>query len=88
MDDLTILNFVITIGAEPETITQEFPIGVKFFKCIGEVARKLRMPHEDIVISVPGGTALTYSEYNLSVKEISDRYGKTFTIINRGVVGL
>lgn len=88
MEGLTILNFIVTIGAEPETIVQEFPNRVKFFKCIGEIARKLRMPPEDIVISVPGGTALTHSEYNLSVQEISDRYGKTFTIINRGVVGL
>ncbi|MHA2365099.1 MAG: hypothetical protein ACXAC7_14165 [Candidatus Hodarchaeales archaeon] len=88
MEGLVVLKFVETVGANPETYIQEVPRGVQFFKVVGEVAKKTRMPVEDIVISVPGGTALTHSEYNLPVGEITERYGETFTIINRGVVGL
>ena len=88
MDGLVVLKFVVTIGAEPETFVQEFPEQVLFFRCIKEIVRKLSLLAEDIVISVPGGSALTNSEYNLTVDEISKRYGDTFTIINRGIVGV
>ena len=84
---LIVLTFISTAGAERETFKQEFPKDVQFFKTIAEIARKLRMTAEDIVITVPGGVALTNSEMYLTVEEISKRYNTTFTIINRGIVG-
>lgn len=89
MDDsgLVVLTFISTAGAEREVFKQEFPRDVQFFRTIAEIARKLNMKHEDIVITVPGGSALTNSEMHLSVAEIINRYDTTFTIINRGIVG-
>ncbi len=84
---LIVLTFISTAGAEREIFKQEFPQDVQFFKTIAEIARKLRMTAEDIVITVPGGVALTNSEMYLTVGEISKRYNTTFTIINRGIVG-
>lgn len=87
MDGLIVVKFQNTVGAESETFTQEVPRDVPFFRLIGELARKIGMPAEDIIISVPGGSALTESEYKQSVGEITTRYKTTFTIINRGIVG-
>jgi hypothetical protein len=84
---LIVLTFIATAGAEKETFKQEFPKDVQFFKTISEIARKLRMSAEDIVITVPGGSALTNSDFYLTVEEVTNRYKNTFTIINRGIVG-
>lgn len=84
---LIVLTFISTAGAEKIKFDQEFPKDVQFFKTIAEISKKLRMSAEDIVITVPGGVALTNSELYLSVEEITNRYKTTFTIINRGVVG-
>ena len=84
---LIVLTFITTAGAEREQFTQEFPRDVQFFRTIAEIARKLNMKNEDIVITVPGATALTSSEMNLTVEEIIRKYNTTFTIINRGIVG-
>ena len=84
---LIILTFISTAGTEKVKFDQEFPKDVQFFKTISEISRKLRMTAEDIVITVPGGVALTNSELYLTVEEITKRYKNTFTIINRGVVG-
>ena len=85
--DVIVLKFIATVGAEPETFSQEFPKDVQFFRTISEIAKKLHMPPEDIVVAVPGGTALTNSDFSLTVEEITIRYKNTFTIINRGIVG-
>ncbi len=84
---LVVLTFISTAGAEREVFNQEFPRDVQFFRTIAEISRKLNMKNEDIVITVPGGAALTNSEMNLTVDEITKRYDTTFTIINRGIVG-
>ena len=85
---LIVLTFIATAGAERETFKQEFPKDVQFFKTIAEIAKKLRMTAEDVVISVPGGVALTNSEMYLTVEQITKRFNATtFTIINKGIVG-
>lgn len=84
---LIVLTFISTAGSEKEMFKQEFPKDVQFFKTIGEISRKLSLNAEDIVITVPGGVALTTSELYLTVDEITKRYNNTFTIINRGIVG-
>lgn len=84
---LVVLTFITTAGAEKEQFRQEFPPDVQFFRTIAEIARKLNMKNEDIVITVPGGSALTNSEMLLTVAEITKKYNTSFTIINRGIVG-
>ena len=84
---LIVLTFISTAGSEREKFKQEFPKDVQFYKTINEISKKLNMKAEDIVITVPGGVALTTSELYLTVDEITKRYQNTFTIINRGIVG-
>ena len=84
---LIVLTFISTAGAEKESFKQEFPKDVQFYRTISEIAKKLNISAEDVVITIPGGVALTTSELYLTVEEVTKRYKNTFTIINRGIVG-
>ena len=84
---LIVLTFISTAGAEKESFKQEFPKDVQFYRTISEFAKKLNISAEDVVITIPGGVALTTSELYLTVEEVTKRYKNTFTIINRGIVG-
>ena len=82
-----ILKFTPTVGTHTDEFPFESPGTVKFIKAVDEVGKKLNLTREAIIISVPGGAALTSSEFNMTVDEIVTKYGERFQIGNRGIVG-
>ena len=81
------LTFITTTGAEQEQFDFEFPEDVKLMQSVIEVGKKIGLDFDAIVLTPPGGTALTGSHYQMAVKDVTKLYGTTFTIINRGIVG-
>ena len=84
---LTKLTFITTTGIEQEKFDFEFPEDVKMMQTIKEVGKKIGLGLDDIVLSPPGGSALTSTHYQMSVKDVTRLFGTTYTIINRGIVG-
>lgn len=84
---LTKLTFTTTTGVEQETFDFEFPEDVKMMQIVKEVGKKIGLALDAIVLTPPGGSALTSSHYQMNVRDIINLFGKSFTIINRGIVG-
>lgn len=84
---LKILYFTTTVGTEYQQIPFETAGSVEFYEVLNEIAKKLNLSSQGIAVAPPGGSALVYSDYKLTVEEIIQRYGAHFSIINRGIVG-
>lgn len=84
---LTKLRFITTTGIKEESFDFEFPEDVRMMQSIKDVAKKLQLNAEDIVLAPPGGTALTATQYQMRIKEVINQFGTVYTIINRGIVG-
>ena len=81
------LTFLTTTGLEQEKFDFEFPEDVKMMQSLKEVGKKIGLGFDDIVLSPPGGSALTSSHYQMSIRDITKLFGTEYTIINRGIVG-
>lgn len=81
---LIILTFNTMIGSKRESFKYEFPKDVQFFRARDEIAKHLKLTPEDVIISLPGSPALSESEMQLKIEEITNRYKQTqFILINR-----
>jgi hypothetical protein len=84
---MKVLYFTTTVGTEHQQIPFETVGTVKFFEVLNEIAKKLNLTAEGIAVAPPGGAALVYTDYQLTVDEVITKYGPYFSIINRGIVG-
>jgi len=85
--ELNTIYFVNKFGSEKKQIP--FPIGpnIKLMDAIPEISKKFGISSQNICIANPGGHVLTATDLLSSVKELVEKFGNTFDIIDRGIVG-
>jgi len=84
---MRVLYFTTRVGPDKEQIPFETPKSLQFLDVASEIAKKLGLNFEAMAICTPGGNTLTVNEFNESVEDIIKKYGTSFEIIDRGVVG-
>ena len=67
---LKVMYFTTTVGTEHQQIPFETAGSVKFFEVLNEIAKKLNLSSEGIAVAPPGGAALVYTDYQLTVDEV------------------
>ena len=87
MENMRVIYFTTRIGPEKKQIPFETPNTLIFLDIVAEIAKKLGLNFESISISTPGGNTLTDSNFNETVDGVIKKFGTSFEIIDRGVVG-
>ena len=86
--DINTIYFVNKFGSEKKQIP--FPVNpdLKLLDVIPEISKKFGINSQNICIANMGGQVLTATELGISIKNLVDKYGNSFDVIDRGGVGL
>ncbi|MHA2037806.1 MAG: hypothetical protein ACW98X_15330 [Promethearchaeota archaeon] len=85
--ELNTIYFVNKFGSEKKQIP--FPIApkIKLMDVVPEISKKFGISSQNICIANMGGQVLTYTDLMSTVEELVEKFGNTFDIIDRGIVG-
>ena len=85
--ELNTIYFVNKFGSEKKQIP--FPIAptIKLMDVVPEISKKFGISSQNICIANMGGQVLTYTDLMSTVEELVNKFGNTFDIIDRGIVG-
>jgi len=85
--ELDTIYFINKFGSEKKQIP--FPVGpnIKLMDIIPEISRKFGISSQNICLANMGGQVLTATDLATSIKELVDKFGNSFDVIDRGGVG-
>lgn len=85
--ELNTIYFVNKFGTEKKDIPFPVSPNVKLMDVIPEISKKFGINAQNVCIANPGGQVLTQTDLLRPIKEIVEKFGATFDIIDRGIVG-
>lgn len=85
--ELNTIYFVKKFGTEKKDIPFPVSPNVKLMDIIPEISKKFGLVAQNVSIAIMGGQVLTPSDLVRPIKEIVEKFGNTFDIIDRGIVG-
>ena len=85
--ELNTIYFVNKFGSEKKQIPFPVAPNIKLMDIIPEISKKFGISSQNVCIANMGGQVLTTTDLLSSIKELVDRFGNTFDIIDRGIVG-
>ena len=86
--ELNTIYFVKKFGTEKRQIPFPVAPNIKLMDIIPEISRKFGISQQNICIANMGGQVLTTTDLLSSIKDLVDKFGNAFDIIDRGDVGL
>jgi len=85
--ELNTIYFVNKFGTEKKDIPFPVSSNIKLMDIIPEISKKFGLIAQNVCIANMGGQVLTHTDLLRPVKEIVEKFGNTFDIIDRGIVG-
>ena len=85
--ELNTIYFVNKFGSEKRQIPFPIAPNIKLMDVIPEISKKFGISSQNICIANMGGQVLTSTDLLSPVRELVDKFGNTFDIIDRGIVG-
>ena len=88
MPGLNTIYFVNKFGTEKRQ--SPFPVAptIKLMDIIPEISKKFGISSQNICIANMGGQVLTATDLMVPISQLVEKFGNTFDIIDRGIVGL
>ncbi len=84
---ITTVYFVNKFAPEKKHIPFPVSPSMTMADLLPELSKKFNIHLQNISIAVQDSQVLTIEEYSLSLKNLIDKFGKTFDIIDRNIVG-
>jgi hypothetical protein len=84
---LNTIYFVNKFGTEKRQIPFPVAPNIRLMDVIPEISKKFGISSQNICIANMGGQVLTETDLLSSVVEIVEKFGNSFDIIDRGIVG-
>jgi len=85
--ELNTIYFVNKFGPEKKQIPFPVDPNIKLLDLIPELSKKLGISSQDICLANIAGQVLTKTDLESSIKIIIEKFGNTFDVIDRGIVG-
>jgi hypothetical protein len=85
--ELNTVYFVNKFGSEKKQIPFPVAPNIRLMDIVPEISRKFGISSQNICIANMGGQVLTQTELLSPIKDLLERFGNTFDIIDRGIVG-
>lgn len=85
--ELNTIYFVNKFGSEKKQIP--FPVAptLKLMDIIPEISKKFGISSQNICLANMGGQVLTTSDLTTPIRDLIEKFGNTFDIVDRGIVG-
>ena len=84
---LMVIYFINKFSPSKTQVTFPISPNMTMIDILPELVKKFNINISNIAISVPSGQVLTQQEYRLPIKTLIERFGQTFEVIDRNVVG-
>jgi len=84
---LNTIYFVNKFGSEKKQIPFPVSPNIKLMDIIPEISRKFGISSQNVCIANMGGQVLTSTDLLSPIKELVEKFGNSFDIIDRGIVG-
>ena len=85
--ELNTIYFVNKFGSEKKQFPFPVAPNIKLMDIVPEISKKFGVSSQNVCIANMGGQVLTATDMLCSIKELVDKFGNTFDIIDRGIVG-
>ncbi len=85
--ELNTIYFVSKFGTEKKQIPFPVSSNIKLMDIIPELSKKFGISSQNICLANMGGQVLTATDLIDPVKVLIEKFGNTFDIIDRGIVG-
>ncbi|MFW9938053.1 MAG: hypothetical protein ACFFA8_10225 [Promethearchaeota archaeon] len=85
--DLNTIYFVNKFGTEKKQVPFPVAPNIKLMDVIPEISKKFGLSSQNVCIANMGGQVLTNTDLLSPIKDIVEKFGNTFDIIDRGIVG-
>lgn len=85
--ELNTIYFVSKFGTEKKQVPFPVAPNIKLMDIIPELSKKFGISSQNICLANMGGQVLTSSDLMDPIKALVDKFGNTFDIIDRGIVG-
>ncbi len=85
--ELSTIYFVNKFGTEKRQIPFPVAPNIRLMDVIPEISKKFGISSQNICIANMGGQVLTETDLLSPVIEIVEKFGNSFDIIDRGIVG-
>ncbi|MHA1284376.1 MAG: hypothetical protein ACTSVV_06955 [Promethearchaeota archaeon] len=85
--ELNTIYFVNKFGTEKKQVPFPVAPNIKLADIIPEISKKFGILSQNICIANMGGQVLTTTDLMAPIKEVVEKFGNTFDIIDRGIVG-
>ncbi|MBD3214465.1 MAG: hypothetical protein GF311_17770 [Candidatus Lokiarchaeota archaeon] len=85
--ELNTIYFVNKFGSEKKQIPFPVSPNLKLMDVIPEISKKFGISSQNICIANMGGQVLTSSDLMKPIGELVEIFGKSYDIIDRGIVG-
>lgn len=85
--ELNTIYFVNKFGSEKKQIPFPVSLNIKLMEIIPEISKKFGISSQNICIANMGGQVLTKTDLLSPVKDLVEKFGNSYDIIDRGIVG-
>jgi len=85
--DLNTIYFVNKFGTEKRQVPFPVAPNIKLMDIIPEISKKFGISAQNICVANMGGQVLTNTDLLIPISELVEKFGNTFDIIDRGIVG-
>jgi hypothetical protein len=85
--ELNTIYFVNKFGTEKKQVPFPVSSNIKLMDIVPEISKKFGISSQNVCIANMGGQVLTNTDLLSPIKEIVEKFGNTFDIIDRGIVG-
>lgn len=85
--ELNTIYFVNKFGTEKKQIPFPVSPNIKLMDIVPEISKKFGISSQNVCIANMGGQVLTNTDLLSPIKVIVEKFGNTFDIIDRGIVG-
>ncbi|NHJ23284.1 MAG: hypothetical protein EAX89_01825 [Candidatus Lokiarchaeota archaeon] len=85
--ELNTIYFVNKFGTEKKQVPFPVSANIKLMDVVPEISKKFGISSQNVCIANMGGQVLTNTDLLSPIKEIVEKFGNTFDIIDRGIVG-
>ena len=85
--ELNTIYFVNKFGSEKKQVPFPVAPNIKLMDIIPEISKKFGVSSQNICIANMGGQVLTTTDLLRTINELVEKFGNTFDIIDRGIVG-
>ncbi|MFX1366705.1 MAG: hypothetical protein ACFFCE_06235 [Promethearchaeota archaeon] len=85
--ELNTIYFVNKFGSEKRQIPFPVAPNIRLMDTIPEISKKFGISSQNICVANMGGQVLTATDLLRPISELVNKYGNSFDIIDRGIVG-